>query len=289
MKEFTPTSESKGKSNSHKPVSRRKFLKATGLGLAGAIVSVSVPSIYEGVENTVNKEELERNIEALEKELSQKYGVEIKVWHEPKNDGPEGGRSTGLIKESLKERSLYRSYKSLISLKKVLEHYPPDLIKNNVSGIEIVHALKPDFPGQVAEGATPEAVTSFGGQITIRAGYQSALSYKATFGDNLDANVLHHEIAHALTENITDEEWKGLYPDAQYVGNDWKKIKDRPQGFAMQYGAKSLREDIATTAELLFTNPGVVEQLTKNDAVLRAKVEFLKNWYQTQSNGKIRF
>lgn len=286
-------SRSEGKGNRHEGhfeiYHRRKLLKAAGLGLVGVVAGTFFPSIYESVESVAKKKELEISIDKLEKELSEKYRIEIKLWHEPQDGGPEGERPTGLIKKSLKSRSLYRSCKSLVSLKKVLEHYPPSLIHGSISGIEIVYAVRPSSQGEVADGTTPEAVTSFGGHIIIRAGYQSPMSYEATFCDNLDANVLHHEVAHALTRDIVEEEWKKLDSSAQYVGNDWKRIKGRPKGFAMPYGAKSCSEDIATTAELLFTNPGEVERLTKDDGVLRAKIEFLRNRYQIKGGGKIKF
>ena len=271
--------ENFGVSDRH--TSRRKFLKAAGLGLVGAAAGASFPSIYEGVWDTLGKEGLEKSIKALETELSNKYEIRIAVWEADYNDRP-----TGTIKESLKERSLYRAYKSLLTLKDVLECYPPDLINKHISGIEIVHAVRSGYEGVIAEGATPEAVTSFGGNITIRAGYQSSMSYKAIFGEALDANVLHHEISHTLTQGIPEEEWKKLHPDVQYVDNEWTKLRrNKPKGFALAYSAKSVQEDIATTAELLFANPREVEALVEHDEILHAKVEYLKKWYEMKSGG----
>ena len=63
---------------SDRPISRRKFLKVAGLGLAGAAVGSSFPAIYEGVRNTLDKEELEKSIKGLEAELSNKYGIRIR-------------------------------------------------------------------------------------------------------------------------------------------------------------------------------------------------------------------
>ena len=124
----------------------------------------------------------------------------------------------------------------MLTLKDVLECYPADLIGKNISGIEIVHAVKSSYEGVIAEGATPEAMTSFGGNITIRAGYQSPMSYKAIFGEILDAYVLHHEIAHTLTRGIPAEEWKKLHPGIQYVGNEWTTLKGKkPVSLAIRF------------------------------------------------------
>ena len=266
---------------SDRHISRRKFLKAAGLGLVGAAVGASFPSIYEGAWNTLGKEGLDKSIKELETELSNKYGIRIAVWEADPNDRP-----TGTIRESLKERSLYRAYKSLLTLRDVLECYPPKLIKEHINGIEIVHSVQSGYEGVIAKGATPEAMTSFGGNITIRAGYQSSVSYKAMFGEALDANVLHHEISHTLTRGIPGEEWKKLHPDVQYVDNEWTKLRrNKPKGFALAYSAKSVQEDIATTAELLFANPREVEALVEHDEILHAKVEYLKKWYEMKSGG----
>lgn len=265
-------------------ISRRKFLKIAGLGIAGAVAGISFPSIYENAINTIEKEDLEKSIKELEAELSLKYGIRIEVWEKNPNDRP-----TGIIRESLNERSPFRAYRSLLTLKEVLECYPEKLIKERVSGIEIVHAVRSSYPDVIPEGATPEASTSFGGTITIRAGYQSSMSYKAIFGDILDANVLHHEIAHTFTDDIPLNDWKNIHPHAEYMGNEWIsfKKKGKPKGFALPYSTKSIDEDIATTAELLFANPSELNSIITDDEILQAKVQYLKKWYKTISDGEM--
>lgn len=265
-------------------MTRRKFLKAIGLGIAGALGGAALPSIYEGSRNILEREEIEKLIEDLEKELSGKYGIFVRAWKRA-NEDP-GDRPTGIIRESLKERSPLRAYNGLLNLMEGLEHYPPDLIRSRVSGIEIVYSVKDSYADEVG---TQQAVTSFGGNITIRAGHQSPMSYKATFGEVLDKNVFHHELAHVLTDRIAKEEWMSLHPDAQYIGKEWIKLRKRPEGFAVNYGAKSWQEDVATIAELLFSNKREVDELTRNDDILRAKVEFVKNYYEKLANGKIKF
>lgn len=292
MEKLEPIPESKEESNVHEEHlevqrgawSRRKFLKATGLGIAGALGAAAFPYIYEGSRNMLKKEEIEKSIADLENELSEKYGIFVRVWKRAKDDP--GDRPTGTIRESLKERSPLRAYNSLLNLKEGLEHYPPDLIRSRVSGIEIVYSVKNAYADAVG---TQEAVTSFGGNITIRAGHQSPMSYKAAFGEVLDKNVLHHELAHVLTDRITKEDWIKLHPGAQYLGEEWIGLEKRPEGFALKYGAKSWVEDVATIAELLFSDKREVDELTKNDAILRSKVEFVKNYYEKLANGKIKF
>ena len=292
MEKFEPIPESKEESNVREEhleiqrgvLSRRKFLKATGLGIAGMLGGVLLPSIYEGSRNMLEKKEIEKLIADLEMELSEKYGIFVRAWKRAKDDP--GDRPTGIIRESLKERSPLRAYNSLLNLKEGLEHYPPNLIRSRVSGIEIVYSVKSAYANEVG---TQEAVTSFGGNITIRAGHQSFMSYKAAFGEVLDKNVFHHEIAHVLTDRITKEDWIKLHPSAQYVGKEWVKLEKRPEGFAIKYGAKSWDEDIATIAELLFSNKREVDELTKGDDILNTKIEFVKNYYEKLANGKIKF
>src|SRR3989338_7120613 len=67
---------------SNKLISRRKFLKVAGFGIASAAVGGALPVLYEGAWNTIGKDELENSIEKLETELSEKYGIRIKVWED---------------------------------------------------------------------------------------------------------------------------------------------------------------------------------------------------------------
>jgi hypothetical protein len=268
-----------------KDISRRDFLKIAGIGLVEAGIGLSFPAFYEKAQNIIEKEDLEKQIKDLEKELSDKYGILIRVWEPNEQDRP-----SGIIRESLKKYSIYRAYKSLLSLKSTLGCYPPNLIKKNVGGIEIVHSVKPSIEGIVAEGATPEAVTSFGGNITIKAGDQDAFSYKAIFGEVLEPRILHHELAHLLTYGISKEEWMKLHPGVNYVDNEWVKLKkEKLKGFVLPYGAKSIDEDIATVAELLFINPKEIERLVKEDDILLKKFNYLKKWYTAKSNGEMKF
>ena len=82
---------------------------------------------------------------------------------------------------------------------------------------------------------------------------------------------------------------KKIHPDAKYVGNGWvafKKTK-KPKGFAMPYSTRSLDEDIATTAELLFENPNDIKSTIANDDILQSKVRYLQKWYEAKSGGEI--
>ena len=115
MEKFEPIPESKEESNVREEhleiqrgvLSRRKFLKATGLGIAGMLGGVLLPSIYEGSRNMLEKKEIEKLIADLEMELSEKYGIFVRAWKRAKDDP--GDRPTGIIRESLKERSPLRA------------------------------------------------------------------------------------------------------------------------------------------------------------------------------------
>jgi hypothetical protein len=175
-----------------RPMSRRKALKLAVGGLAGLAGVAALPPLYEGIQNEFNRDELKSSIHELEESLSEKYGIRIRVWSEHPMDRE---RPAGEIKESLLDKSLYRSYHSLLAVDKVLSAYDPKIIKAYVSGIEVVYSIRPRYSGTVAEGATTTAVTSFGGNITVRAGFQSPVSYRAMFGEVLDPLDLHHELA----------------------------------------------------------------------------------------------
>lgn len=255
-------------------MSRRKFLKTIGAGVAAAGTGISFPAMYEGVRNELEKEELTIEIKKLETELTAKYGIRIKIWEQNPNDRP-----TGTIRKSLKDHSLLRSYRSLQSLAEALDHYPPQLIKDHISGIDIVYDVKSAY-ADPSENIDQQAVTSFGGHITIEAGNQSPISYTAAFGETLEQKILHHEIAHTLTSDLLKEEWRKIHTTANYVGDSWTDFRDdKPKGFALPYATKNIDEDIATTAELLFIDSDELQEIIKDDAVLKSKVDFLRDWY----------
>jgi hypothetical protein len=93
---------------------------------------------------------------------------------------------------------------------------------------------------------------------------------------------------HAFTDRITNidewftDEWAALNSDRVYVGNDWKKLygKKRPPGFATAYGTHSFREDIATVAELMYSDPDGTAALMEEDETLARKVDYLRKWYK---------
>jgi hypothetical protein len=253
-------------------LSKRDFLKGVGLGIIGVGTAAAFPAVYEGIWNSLGKEALENSINDLERELSEIYGIPIKVWERAEGEPP-----GTLVNKSLQEYSLYRALKSLECVKEVLDFYPPEVIRDNVNGIDIVYSVRGQGDD---ESMVSEAITSFSGQITIRAGHQSMFSYRAIFGEVLDIETLHHEIAHDLTRDITEEDWLKLHPNANYIGSEWTRaLKDRPEGFVSSYGSVSFKEDIATISALLISRPEQAAQLAQEDEVLRRKMEYLRNWY----------
>lgn len=266
-------------------MSRRSFLKtalALGAGVTGVVAG---PPAWEKGWNEFGSEKLEGAIKQLENELSEKYGILIRVWSPDPEIYP---ASASKQATSLEEQSLYLAHQGLLSLKRALVAYPPDFIHNNVSGIDLVYTIIPT-EAVASEDAVPQAVTTFGGNITFSVGRGSFLeTHKAIFSDALEPEVVHHELAHIFTESIQDKQWNQIHPNAVYVGAEWKrKASELPPGFAIPYGRKSAGEDMATVAELLFVNEATLREIIQDDPILEAKVYFMQHVYAQRTGDKM--
>lgn len=278
--------------NESQETTRRSFLRS--LLSAGAATAIFGPKVWEEGWNKFGAKDLERGIENVEQELSDKYGIPIKVWVEE-----ERAIQQYYSVESLKKESLYLSYKGLLSLKKSLIPYPPDFLRQTVSRIELVYKLEED-DDRSRLGAM------LNGELTITAGRGSMTeTHKAVLGSLIEPSNVHHEIAHTITHAIPQEEWKALHQDAEYLGEDWRKLERCPSGFARRYSTKSIYEDMATVVELLFSGMDVSqnkndfelaeellfsfseEQRVKNDRILQSKIDYIKRWYEQETAGKM--
>lgn len=267
-------------------MSRRVFLKNAAIALGASVAGAAFgPKAWETGWNQFGAEKLQSEIQRLETELSKKYGILIRVWKPDPEIHPASARKQAT---SLEDHSLYLAYQGLLSLQRELLAYPPHFIHENISGIDLVYTMTP--PESVAsEGGVQQAVTTFGGNITFSIARGSVLeTHRAVFSNALEPEVVHHEIAHIFTNEIQEEQWIQLHPNAGYVGAEWnRRASELPVGFAMPYGRKSAYEDMATVAELLFVDEETMRKKIQNDPILERKVHFMQKVYAQRTGGKM--
>lgn len=98
-----------------------------------------------------------------------------------------------------------------------------------------------------------------------------------------------HEIAHMKDFvqtnddlNILRKRWTEFsveHGSDPYIGEYWKQLKERPQGFFRSYGASHPDEDRAIISEALWFEGQALADLCKEDVILKAKVDAIKKEY----------
>lgn len=126
---------------------------------------------------------------------------------------------------------------------------------------------------------------------------------EGVIGMTAKEHVLHHELWHVADYNIfghsgDNVEWnvaKFGSPESIYenelgieaIENELYGLP-RPTGFASTYGKfGGPDEDQATTAELLFSNPGLASTLIKEDETFAKGVAYVKDFFYTHSSGQM--
>jgi hypothetical protein len=179
-----------------------------------------------------------------------------------------------------------------------LTKYPPKMIRD--SGINQFRIMKNlningGSPSEIILGVAFEP-----GEIYVANGDRS-LSYRQT---------IHHEFWHRFdyqryelkgkvpflkwVDDIRDAridlKWEGVCKKygMSYTGNDWRSLPNtRPEGFINEYSTTSSKEDRASIAQLLMTQPGDLASLCQNDKLLAEKVRMLKKLYFKDSKSKM--
>lgn len=133
--------------------------------------------------------------------------------------------------------------------------------------------------------------------------------------DNLRKDsVFHHEVYHRLDLGTSKgkefrKEWEEKFPRGsvlklllfkvlkreipnfqKYIGNRYKTGGefDRIWGFASRYGQHSPKEDRATVAEMILSEPERLNSLLKTeDVTLKGKVQYMMSFYNKMSRGKM--
>lgn len=252
-----------------------------GAGIVGALTFG--PSAYVTTQDFFRGKEIEQEISHLEQTLSDTYDIDVGVWAMP----PGGfDRPLHPIRTSLKSHSPYMSLKALEGLEEAMSYYPKELLQKHIRGVEIVRAYKESTEEIMRQGATPVANMSFGGNMSISVGRDELLRYhNAVLGNIFESESFHHELAHQLTQNVPEEDWRAIHPEAVYNSATWRSLSSTPAGFYNRYCTHSVNEDIASTVELLYDED--YEKIVSRGDILRKKAEYLKDWYLKISDGAI--
>lgn len=270
--------------------SRRGFLEKSvdlfskvgataAVGVAGAALG---PPVWEYGQNRWNANHLESGIHSLKKEILEAYGIKAGASFKdfPSKDIVQRGEFT-----SMEVASLYLQYKALEQLQHVLGVYPPAFCRKFIKEIRITDGmmLKDSWEGVMR----PRGTVDHEKKLVIADIQALFQSLSALFGKTIPVSVIHHEISHLVTKPVSEEEWTRMHPGVKYLWMFWKlqKEEDVPPGFASTYGTRSFQEDIATVAERLFEAPGVLEKRGEKDSILSRKIEYVKKWYEKESQG----
>jgi len=258
----------------------------SGLLVTTGLISFGPPSFIK-IQDYLNRECIEKRLNCLEEKLSDNYDIDIGVWKEP---GQESfGRPVPKEQTSLRSFSPYVSLKALEGLEKTLECYPEDIIGKYFEKIDLVKSFIPSYNPRADNVNKPTNVArvTWWGKISISAGRDSKLIYhKALLNNIFEEENLHHEIGHELTRDIPEEDWEALNPNANYYPNSWKSSPEIPPGFYNKYATSSIKEDIPSTVELLYSDRNNYTRRVSRDPILKSKAEFLKAWYYRVSNGR---
>ncbi|HYF05744.1 MAG TPA: hypothetical protein VEA59_06265 [Patescibacteria group bacterium] len=116
-----------------------------------------------------------------------------------------------------------------------------------------------------------------------------------------------HEVDHAVTyavmkkDKALDTEWSTYTRDREYIGDNFIRLKKRPQAFAGRYGKSNRGDDMATVGESLMTCDPEFLALLKDDLKLAGKAvltlqkyrrlspHFTDEFLQDLLDGKVKF
>ena len=125
-------------------------------------------------------------------------------------------------------------------------------------------------------------------------------------------SVFHHEVYHKLDfgtdqGNEFRKEWDEKFPRGStlksllfsvlkkempnfqyYVGKKWYKGSEYVRGFARDYGRHSPKEDRATVAQMILSDPERLNNiLNTQDQTLKEKIKYIMSFYNKMSGGKM--
>ena len=217
----------------------------------------------------------------MKQEIKKRYGVRatVSVGEFPLKDT---AQRSELFTEEI--ASLYLQYKALEGLQSVLLAYPPELIAKHVEEIRVGNEVRMK---NILRDEPVGGTVDYNKKLVAVSLIPLVSTHLALLGNSPDHRTVHHEIAHLIGGKIPRAEWEALHPGVEYDPYLSRALidKDGPPGFTRGYGMTSYGEDIATVAEVMFTpHAGSYGKLTE-DAILKRKFEYLKKWYEKESNG----
>lgn len=260
---------------------RRRFLK--GLLGVGAIAAVGGQPLKELFEETVTPERLNEELETHRETLKTQYGIDIDFSDVQSSEG----KSLPL---SLAERlDFVKSISEAIAL------YPKSYIRN--SGLKIIQGIKwLALKTGSMEGV--EGYFSKNDPERLVINKEDVVNYfmQDKFGwqnkERIVAN-FHHEFYHQSDPHLHDQKFNDDWDvESSMKGASPGGIVDvsssRKKGFVSSYGYQAGgKEDRATIAAVLFTDPEKLERLAKDEPSLLNKVEKIKQEYLERSEGVI--
>lgn len=273
---------------------RRGFLKGIashGMEIAAtATVGAMVgPPAWEQWWNTTGKEHTLERTQTLRSHIQERYGIE--VLSDFGVDEKETLGRDGMTVEMRAVRSDWLVCQVLEKLKDILAIYPPTFLRDRVKKVYITSHVS----GEAVGGE--RNVLGFAGDQDIEPGLLAIVipqdflsSYFGVFGLVLNRFVSHHELAHVLTDDKAEEQMSRLHPNVEYHFISWRlDDKDHPpEGFVSTYASSGPAEDLAEVAGALFASTAHRAELRhrmQSDAIVAAKVHFVQEWYERESNG----
>lgn len=213
--------------------------------------------------------------------IKNRYGIRPKM-HDMKSSDQQGITAEQMdLKDAVKAVKIFREE---------LAKYPPEMIKE--AGITQFRIME-----EINLNSGPPSL------ITLGVTYESGDVYVANGDDDMVyRETIHHELWHRfdyqryqfedtkpylewidiILDAKIDSDWENV---SEYNGDDWVNSPDeRPTGFVNKYSTKSPKEDRASIAQLLMTQPAVLSDMCKEDRVLNKKVRMLKRLYYRDSH-----
>jgi hypothetical protein len=268
---------------------RREFggvvRKAVEYGsVGGTLATFFGPPAVEAWWNTGGREHTRERIRLLRELIQARYGVVVQV--DFGEDLTHTIEDPGFDVKMHAMRSAWIQERALDRLRRILEKYPPELIKGRVTEIYLANSFETtsDTDGQhTALGRAGSEESRGKLVITVPNLFQA---HFAVFDRALSAHISHHEIAHALTFDIPEEAWRSLNnADFNYSAFGlWRLTEEDqvPQGFTDPYALAGYEEDIAQVAALIFSeNQGHTRETLDKDPILKRKADFIKAWYSS--------
>ncbi len=270
-------------------ISRRDFIDNGSMAGISSLIAAEIPG-YARPPGAAEGAKTEARIREAENFLRATYAVSASgdcISYEE--------AATGLSGRELSRRHYAQA---LGRLSRELEKYPDDAItKLRIRNLRLVEEL---YVGGKRRGGctnlrrgTSETVIDI--FISADRQYRKGFVFSLFAERPADAEKIHHELYHAwrLAEpekTVDDEKWSRINPGGKKAYVESMEVAESlwfRRGFACPYGMLNPRDDRATVAELLMSNPWHANFISRRDSVLEAKIRQVKKDYDAWTDGRI--